>query len=76
MLLDEPPSWRQRGRPQPIDEVEDFSEQRPRHRNLRKLESDVAAMSHDLGADLDELLPERQHLPVWVMCGRLPFGKG
>ncbi len=64
MLLDGPPSWRQRSRPQPVDEAEDFSEQLPWHRNLRQLESDVAAMSHDLGADLDELLPKRRHRPA------------
>ena len=34
MLLGGSPSWRQRGRPQPIDEAEDFSEQFPRHRHL------------------------------------------
>ncbi len=56
-LLGGPPSWRQRGRPQPIDEAEDFSEQLPRHRNLRHLESDIAAMADNLGADLDHLLP-------------------
>ena len=26
MLLDRPPSWRQKGRPQPIDKAEGFSE--------------------------------------------------
>ena len=32
MYLDGPPSWRQRGWSQVIDESEDFSEQVPRHR--------------------------------------------
>ena len=53
-----------RGRPQPIDEAEDFSEQLPRHRNLRQLESDVPAVAHDLGTNLDQLLPERGQRPV------------
>ncbi len=57
MLLDEPPSWRQRSRTQPIDEAEDFPKQLPRHRNLGQLESDIAAVAHDLGANLDQLLP-------------------
>ncbi len=34
MLLNRGPSWRQGSRPQPIDDVEDFSEQFPRHRHL------------------------------------------
>ena len=57
-------SWRQRGRPQPIDEAEDLSEQLPRHRNRRQLESDIPAVAHDLGANLDKLLPERGQRPV------------
>ena len=64
MLLDGPPSWRQRGRPQPIDEAEDFSEQLPRHRNLRQLERDVSAMMDDLGTDLHQFLPQRGQRPV------------
>ncbi len=42
----------------PIDEAEDFSEQLPRHRNLRQLESDVATVPDDLGPDLDELVAQ------------------
>ncbi len=57
MLLDPPPSWRQRGRPQPIDEAENFLKQLSRHRNLRQLESDIATVADDLGYDLDKLLP-------------------
>jgi hypothetical protein len=56
-LLDGPPSWRQRCWPQPVNEAQDLSEQGSWYCDLRQLESDVAAMSHDLGADLDELLP-------------------
>ena len=50
MLLDEPPSWRQRGRPQAIDEAENYREQFVRHRNLGQRKSDIAAVVHDLGA--------------------------
>ena len=64
MLLDGPPSWRQRGRPQPIDETEDFSEQLPRNRNLGQLERDVPAVAHDLGTDLHQFLPQRDQRPV------------
>ncbi len=60
MLLDGPPSWRQRGRPQPIDEAEDFLEQLPRHRHLGQLERDVPAVADHLGADLHELLAQRR----------------
>ncbi len=56
-VLDGPPSWRQRGRPQPVDEAEDFPKQLPRHGDFGQLERDVPAMSHDLRADLDQLLP-------------------
>ncbi len=45
------------GRPQAIDEAEDFPEQFPRHRDLGQLERDVSTMSHDFCADLDQLLP-------------------
>ena len=64
MRLDGPPSWRRRGRSQPIDEAEDFSKQLPRHRNLGQLESDIATMADDLGTDLDQLLPQRGQRPV------------
>ncbi len=60
MLREGPPSWRQRGRPQPIDEGEDFLEQLPRHRTLRQLEGDLPSVAHDLRADLDQLLPQRR----------------
>ena len=40
----------------PIDEAEHLSEQLPRHRKLRQLESDIPAVAHDLGANLDQLL--------------------
>ncbi len=42
----------ERGRPQPIDEAEDFLEQLPRHRNLRQLESDIPTVAHALAYNL------------------------
>ncbi len=60
MLLDRAPSWRQRRWPQPVNEAQDLSEQGSGDGDLRHLEHDVAAMSHGLGADLDQLLPERR----------------
>ena len=50
LLLDGSPSWRQRGRPQPIDEAEDFPKQMTRLGNLPHLERDIPAVAHDLGA--------------------------
>ena len=38
-------------------------EQGSRDRDLGKLEGDIAPMAHDLGADLDELLPQRRQRP-------------
>ena len=64
MLLDRGPSWRQGNRPQPVNQAQDLSEQGPWDGDLRQLERDVAAMSHDLGADLDELLPQCGQRPV------------
>ena len=49
-------SW-ERPWPEPIDPAQDLGEQGARHRDLGQLEHDVAAMAHDLGADLDQLLP-------------------
>ncbi len=44
-----------KGQPQPIDEAENFPKQFPRHRNLGQLQSDIAAVAHDLGANLAPL---------------------
>ncbi len=52
MLLDGVPSWRQRRWPQPFNEAQDFGEQCSRYGDLGQLESDIAAVAHDLGADL------------------------
>ena len=43
---------------QSVDQPQDFLEQFPRHRDLGHLEDDVAAMAHDLGADLHEFSPQ------------------
>jgi hypothetical protein len=67
MCLDQGPSWRQRGWPQPVDPMKYLGEQRSWDGNLRHLESDVAAMPHDLGADLDQLLPLRGQRPVLAL---------
>ncbi len=41
----------------PVDAAQDVGEQASRDRDLGKLEGDIAAMAHDLSADLDKLLP-------------------
>ncbi len=55
---DPAPSWRQKRWPQPVNEAQDLSEQRSWDGDLRQLESDIAAVAHDLGTDLDQLLPQ------------------
>jgi hypothetical protein len=52
MLLDGVPSWRQRRWLQPVNEAQDFGEQCSRYGDLGRLEGDMAAVAHDLGADL------------------------
>ena len=42
----------------------DLVEQFLRHRDLGHLEDDVAAMAHDHGADLHELLPQAGQRPL------------
>ncbi len=58
VLLDQGPSWRQGSRTQPVNQAQDLSEQGSWHCDLGKLERDVAAMSHDLCADLHLLLSQ------------------
>ena len=50
---------------QPIDQPQDFLEQFLRHRDLGRLEDDVAAMAHDLGADLHEFFPQAGQRPLF-----------
>ena len=47
-----------------IDQPQNLLEQFLRHRDLGHLEDDVAAMAHDLGVDLDELLPQARQRPL------------
>ena len=58
MLLDQGSSWRQRGRPQSVDQAQDVGEQASRDCDFGKLERDIATMPDDLGADLDQLFPQ------------------
>jgi hypothetical protein len=56
-----PSSWPSRlpfGSPQAIDPAQDVGKQRSWHRHLSELEHHVAAMAHDAGADLDQLLAQ------------------
>ncbi len=70
MLLDRAPSWRQRRWPQPVNEAQDLSEQRSWDGDLRQLESDIAAVAHDLGADLDQLLAQGGQRPMFHRLGQ------
>ncbi len=65
MLLDGSPSWRQRSRPQCVNQAQDLSEQSSGDSDLCELKGDITALSHDLRADLDELLPKRRQRPVF-----------
>ncbi len=64
MLLDQGSSWRQRGRPQPVNEAQDLGEQGPCDGDLRQLERDVAAVLYHPGADLDQLFAQRGSAPL------------
>ena len=45
----------------------------PWDRDLSHLERDIAVIAHDLGTDLDELLPQRGQQPMPVLFGQSPF---
>ncbi len=49
--------------------MQDPSEQSFGDGDLRELECDKAAVAHDLGADLDQLLAPSQQCPLRVICG-------
>ncbi len=66
---DRAPSWRQKRWPQPVNEAQDVSEQRSWDGDLRQLESNIAAVAHDLGTDLDQLLPQIGQRSVLHLCG-------
>ena len=56
-------------RPEPIDAAQDVGEQGSRDRDLGKLAGDIAPMAHDLGTDLDQLLPQSGQRSVLHLCG-------
>ena len=58
MLLDGALSWRQRGWPQPVNQAQDLGEQCSGDGDFCELECDVAAVAHDLRADLDEFVAQ------------------
>ena len=70
MCFDQGPSWRQRGWPRPVNQAQDFGEQGSWDGDLRQLKGDVAAVAHDLRANLDELLPRRGQGPVLDLIGQ------
>ena len=54
------PSRRRHGRSsQPVDPAQNLGEELPRHGHLGQLEDHVAAVAHDPGADLHQLLAQR-----------------
>ncbi len=77
MLLNRDPSWRQWSRPQPVNQAQDLGEQCSRYGDLCELECGIAAMSHNLGTDLDQFLPQRGQRPVLLASGSCyaAFGK-
>ncbi len=66
---DRAPSWRQKRWPQPVNEAQDLSEQRSWDGDLRQLESDIAAVAHDLVTDLEQLLPQNGQRSVLHLRG-------
>ncbi len=47
-----------------FDPPQDFPKQVSGHGDLRELKGDIAAMTYDLGTDLDQLLPRHGQRPV------------
>ena len=76
MVLFREPSWRQGSRPQPVNEMQDLGERRSRDSDLCELECGVAAMAHDLGSDLDQLLAQGGQRPVLLASGRCYAASG
>lgn len=52
-------------RPQFGDQPQDLGEHHLRHGDLGHLESDIAAVADELGADLDQLLPQAGQRPLF-----------
>ncbi len=69
MLLNRGPSWWQGSRPEPVDLPQDLTEQISGDGDLCELDCEVAAMAHDLGPDLDQLLPQSGQRSVPHLCG-------
>jgi len=59
-----------RRRPQFGDQPQDLGEQHSRNGDLGHLEGDIAAVADELGADLDQFLPEAGQRPLldWLGC--------
>ncbi len=62
--LDGAPSWRQRSRPQPVNEAQDPSAQGSWDCDLRHLNGDLATVAHDLRADRDAHVARNVERPV------------
>jgi len=56
----------------PVDPQQDFLEQFSRHRDLGHLKDGVSGVPHDLGPDIDQILPEAGRRPL---CDRLGQGQ-
>ena len=56
-------------RPEFGNQPQDLGEHVPRHGDLGHLESDVAAVADEPGADLDQLLPQAGQRPVLIGSG-------
>ena len=57
------PSCRRGRRPEPGDQRQDVREHLARHGDFGHLERDVAPVAHNLGADLDQVLPQTGQRP-------------
>ncbi len=64
------------GRSQPVNQAQNFSEQGSGDSNFRELKGDITAMTHDLGADLDELVAQGGERPVFLASGRCYAASG
>ena len=74
MHLDQGSSWRQRGRPQPVDPAQDLGKQGSWDGDLRHRESYLAAVADHVRAGLDQHLAQRRQRPVLrlIRQGRRP----
>ncbi len=70
MLLDQGSSRRQRSPPQPVNQAQDFPKQVVGHRSFSHLEDEITIKADDHGADLDQLLAQREQRPEPVLFGQ------